>query len=94
MSSDTLRQAIALDRAGDKDGARALLQSILDNDPMNVRAWLWMTDVVPTDEEKKYCLEIVLSINPDNKTAQAGMKFLGAKRTEAQFDESALPKHL
>ncbi len=68
--SDTLEQAIAAIRAGDKNTGGQLLNQVLQTDPRNETAWLWMTAVVGSDEERRKILEYVLSINPDNETAR------------------------
>ena len=77
MSSNTLQQAIALAKSGDKAGARQLLESILQHEPNNETAWIWMTDVVESDYERRICLEKVLSINPGNLIAKEGLHHLG-----------------
>lgn len=40
--SDKLVEAQAAIRAGDKRGARTLLQEVVRQDPQNFRAWLWL----------------------------------------------------
>jgi hypothetical protein len=68
--SDTPEQAIAAIKAGDKNTGGQLLNQVLQTDPQNETAWLWMTAVVGSDEERRKILEHVLSINPDNEIAQ------------------------
>ncbi len=87
--SDTLEQAIAAIRAGDKNTGRQLLNQVLQTDPRNETAWLWMTAVVGSDEERRKILEYVLSINPDNETARnslAKLKPLASPATGVQVD--------
>ena len=71
-----LKQAIAAAKAGRKAEARRLLEAVLDADERNEQAWLWLGEVVESEEERLICLENVLVINPDNQTARQGLAFL------------------
>ena len=73
----SLEQAIAAIRAGDKKTGRALLADIIQADWDNETAWLWLSSVVETDDERRRCLKRVLEINPDNQAAQRGLALLG-----------------
>ncbi len=87
--SETLEQAIAAIRAGDKNTGGQLLNQVLQTDPRNETAWLWMTAVVGSDEERRKILEYVLSINPDNETARnslAKLKPPASPATDVQVD--------
>jgi hypothetical protein len=74
----TLKQAVVAAKAGRKAEARRLLETVLDADERNEQAWLWLSDVVESDEERIICLENVLTINPDNEMARKGLSALGA----------------
>jgi thioredoxin-like negative regulator of GroEL len=74
----TLRQGVHAAKAGRKEEARQLLEAVLDADERNEQAWLWMSDVVDSDEERLICLENVLAINPNNEIARKGLAALGA----------------
>jgi hypothetical protein len=76
--TDTLKRAIAAAKAGRKAEARRLLEMVLDADERNERAWLWLSDVVESDEERIVCLENVLTINPENEMARKGLALLRA----------------
>ncbi len=73
----TLRQAAAAAKAGRKAEARHLLETVLDADERNEQAWLWMSGVVDSDEERIICLENVLTINPQNQAARKGLAAFG-----------------
>ena len=73
----TLRQAIVATKEGRKEEARYLLETVLDADERNEQAWLWMSAVVESDEERIVCLENVLTINPNNEAAHKGLAALG-----------------
>ena len=68
-----LRQAVAAAKAGRKAEARHLLETVLDADEHNELAWLWMSGVVDSDDERIICLENVLTINPQNQAARKGL---------------------
>ncbi len=73
-----LNRAIIAAKAGRKTEARQLLEAVLDADERNERAWLWLSGVVDSDEERVICLENVLSINPANQAARRGLAILRA----------------
>lgn len=73
----TLDQAITAAKAGRTAEARHLLETVLDADQHNEQAWLWMSGVVDSDEERIICLENVLTINPQNAPARKGLAALG-----------------
>jgi hypothetical protein len=76
-AADTLNQAIAALKAGNRAEARRLLESILAVDRRNEQAWLWMSGVVDQDAERVICLENVLTLNPYNQRARKGLEMLG-----------------
>lgn len=72
-----VRAGVEAYRAGKKAEARTLLEKVLELDEYNEQAWLWLSAVVETPEEKRTCLENVLVINPRNDNARTGLKSLG-----------------
>jgi hypothetical protein len=83
----TLEQAISAAKAGRKEEARRLLEAVLNADERNEQAWLWMSGVVDSDEERVICLENVLTINPNNELARKGLAALGADPTPLPVQE-------
>jgi hypothetical protein len=75
----TLKQAVSAAKAGRKLEARDLLEAVLDADDRNEQAWLWMSGVTDSDEERVICLENVLTVNPHNEAAKKGLAALGAE---------------
>jgi hypothetical protein len=88
---DTLQAGITAAREGRREEARELLQQALQADPRSEQGWLWMSAVVETDDERRICLERVLTINPKNQTAQAGLEKLGSADGLGDSVESYLP---
>lgn len=65
-----LQQAIALARSGSRDDARALLESIVSDNPNLETAWLWLASVSDDKTERIGYLKQALAINPHNPTTQ------------------------
>jgi len=72
-----LRAGVTALKAGELDKARKLLTQVIKIDEQNERAWLWLSGAVKTKEERRVCLENVLTINPDNEMAKKGLTKLG-----------------
>lgn len=73
--SEKLQQAIANIKSGNKNQGQQLLAQILQTEPNNETAWLWMSAVVDEDK-RKYCIERVLKINPNNEVAKQALENL------------------
>jgi hypothetical protein len=78
--ADRLQRAIAAIRADDKETGKRLLVEVIRDDPRHETAWLWMSSVLDSDAERRFCLERVLAINPGNQLARQGLEALGAKQ--------------
>jgi hypothetical protein len=88
---DVLQAGITAARAGQRSEARALLKEALQANPHSEQGWLWMSAVVESDAERRVCLERVLSINPQNQTARAGLDKLRAAPAGQSEDLAYLP---
>jgi hypothetical protein len=69
MTANKLQEAITLIRSGDKQGGQKLLTEVLNAEPGNETAWLWMSALM-SGEKRRFCLEKVLSINPHHQQAR------------------------
>ena len=81
MNSDKLRQAIALILEGDKRAALSLLSKLVQEEPYNEAAWICLFECVESVSKKKYCLQKILAINPDNQNARSELEKLTSKHT-------------
>lgn len=73
MSSSNERQlqdAIRLIRQRQTEAGKEILIGLLNEDPTDDRAWVWMSAAVDSDELRRECLEEALKHNPANATAQ------------------------
>ncbi len=71
-----LQKGIAAARSGRCEEARRLLHQVIQANPKDEMAWLWMSGLVETNAQKRTCLERVLKVNPQNTYARAGLKRL------------------
>jgi tetratricopeptide (TPR) repeat protein len=85
--TEWLAKGIAAAKAGNDAAARELLSHVVDQDPQNEQAWLWLASVVQTDEELEICLENVLTINPANEAARARLAMLSSLQAPAPAAE-------
>jgi len=71
-----LREGIAAIKAGQNERAHELLIRVVARDEQNAQAWLWLSGVVESLEDRKVCLENVLQIDPDNAPARKGLAWV------------------
>jgi hypothetical protein len=79
MVPDKLNQAIQLIKAGNKQAALPLLKQIVQSEPDNEMAWLWLYSCVENLSQKKYCLQKALEINPNNINAHNAKEKLSSE---------------
>jgi hypothetical protein len=79
MTTEKLSQAVQLIKSGNKIDALPILKEVVQTEPNNENAWLWLYSCVENVEQKRYCLQQVLKINPNNQGAQ---KWLAAFKAE------------
>ncbi|HKI05866.1 MAG TPA: hypothetical protein VKK31_28050 [Thermoanaerobaculia bacterium] len=73
---DKLDQAIAAIEADERKVGANLLLALLQVEPDNEDAWLWLETVSDSPEKRKLCLTEVLRINPRNREARRGLASL------------------
>jgi len=73
MSSDLLQQAITAIKSGNKGNGAQILTQLVKQDPANETAWLWLSVCVESTEQKRYCLNRALEINPNNRDARQAL---------------------
>lgn len=70
-SADILQAAVQAARAGRKIEARDLLLELVEIEPHNEMAWMWLSGLVDTLEDRIIACENVLTINPANEKVRA-----------------------
>jgi hypothetical protein len=71
-----LQRGIAAARSGRSGEAVRILEKVIRAEPDNEMAWLWLSGLMTTNEQKRACLEKVLRANPENLYARAGLRRL------------------
>jgi len=78
-STEALQKAILAVRAGRKVEARDLLIMVVENDPRNEMAWMWLSGLVDSLEDQIIACENVLTINPANEKVRVYLMELQKK---------------
>jgi|GEM_PF-712666 len=88
-----LRAGITAAKAGQREQARQSLLRVIEQDEASIPAWLWLSTVLDDREERRICLENVLTLDPDNTHARAGLLRLDQPAQEDRKPEthSTLP---
>lgn len=74
-----LQQAVEAGQKGEHARARKLLLKLLRTDNREPLYWLLMSTAVESREERIYCLQNVLFLDPDNSAAKHDLELLGAE---------------
>ena len=77
-----LEEGIAAAKAGQKERARQCLMQVVEADENDEQAWLWLSGVVESLEDKQVCLENILALNPDSDLAKRGLAWIAQQRAE------------
>jgi tetratricopeptide (TPR) repeat protein len=90
MAQDKMYKAAleAIDQ-GQTARARDLFTRLLRTDSSKAEYWLWMSTLVESAQERIYCLESALRVDPNNEAAKRGLIILGAR--EAGKDVTPIP---
>lgn len=75
-----LKMAIEAAKNENKPGARMMLQQVIDEDPKNERAMLWMAKIARNGAEREAWLEKVLKVNPKNDVALQALEKITSKQ--------------
>jgi predicted RNA-binding Zn-ribbon protein involved in translation (DUF1610 family)/ribosomal protein S27E len=78
----SLAQGIGAVKEGDMDEAYYCLTRVLRGDwdeENRANAWLWLSQVVTADDEKRHCLEQVLALKPAHGLARRGLAVLDGR---------------
>jgi tetratricopeptide (TPR) repeat protein len=83
-SSEIVQRAIQSARAGRRTEARDLLLDVVESDPQNETAWMWLSGLVDSLEDRIIACENVLTINPANEKVRAYLAQLKRHRQSLQ----------
>ena len=97
-SANLTRRAIVAYQAGRPETARELLGEALQLDPANELAWIWLAALAHKAEEKRYCLERALELNPHGPARDALVELEGvdsaAPAYVAPVEDLPLPREI
>lgn len=85
--NEILQQAKAFIKAGQKKKGGQILAQIVKQQPDNEEAWFLLARCVSSKQQKTYCLDKVLKINPQNINATDALQKLQQKQT-FQFEDN------
>jgi tetratricopeptide (TPR) repeat protein len=71
------QEALAAIEEQDNLRAKDLLTRLLKIDQNNPQYWLWMSAVVSSEKERRFCLQQVIKFDPNNSDARRGLILLG-----------------
>ena len=78
MSDDVmLQEAIEAVSRGQRQRAKDLFTRLLRVNQSNPTYWLWMSSLVDTPKERRYCLQNVLKLEPNHEGAKRGLVMMG-----------------
>lgn len=84
-----LKEAIAAAKAGQRPRARELLLELVEAEPDNETAWLWLSGLLPTLRERIVALETALKLNPLNPHTSQQLHKLRTRYAAWQAEQAA-----
>ncbi len=85
-----LQEAIEAVANGHRERARDLLTRLLRANQSNPKYWLWMSSVVESAKERKYCLQKTIQLDPANRAAKLGLILEGVTSPEEVVQPATL----
>lgn len=79
MDSNRVQEAIQLCKAGKKLEAEQILEPLVQSDPHNILAWMWLVEARPTVAEKLRNLETCARLNPGDETVRRALAAFQAR---------------
>ena len=97
MAEDDLALGIEAAQTGELERAKSYLARAVRQNPKSEEGWLWLGRCLTNVEQRKYCYERVLQLNPRNAEAQSDLDHLFLSKvaepsntTENLFNEIAV----
>ena len=91
MSSvDLLRRGIEAAHADRKIEAREIFLQVVEIDPRNELAWMWLSGLVDDLEDQIIACENVLAINPENQKVRLFLEGLKRKQHELRGEDQGI----
>jgi V4R domain-containing protein len=75
--------------SGQKDIAREALGRVVEMEPNNEEAWLWLSGVASSLTQMRGALDRVISINPNNQQAREGLAWVNTREAQLRAAQAA-----
>jgi hypothetical protein len=89
MPSEQLIRAINLAKSGQKDIARQILLKIVEQEPHNEMAWIWLVDTMPTDAQRIATIKQCLNHIPSSKNARRALEAFTQRQSNTEDQQVA-----
>jgi len=86
-----LSEAVTAAKLGQKSLARKILQDLVEKDPRNERAWLWLAALYEDQTEAYAALNRVLDINPNNEQALKALALARLQEGAERYKQPCAP---
>ncbi|HEX7555879.1 MAG TPA: M14 family metallopeptidase [Leptolinea sp.] len=86
--TELLAQAIRAIQYGHKSAAAGYLNRILEQDPENMDAWRWLSECMPNQSKRDYCLEQAGLSALSNQSHRAAIRLPGASISQSFMTEA------
>lgn len=70
MAENLLELGLQAAQKGEKEKAITYLSKYVIENPLSEEGWLYLGDLIPDNEKRKYCYERAMSINPSNQNTR------------------------
>jgi hypothetical protein len=91
-SVDLLRRGIEAAHANRKVEAREIFMQVVEVDPRNELAWMWLSGLVDNLEDQIIACENVLTINPENQKVRLFLDNLKRKQQALRGENREAPQ--
>ena len=91
-SADLLRRGIEAARADRRVEAREIFMQVVEVDPRNESAWMWLSGLVDNLEDQIIACENVLTINPENQKVRLFLDSLKLKQQVLRGENRETPQ--
>lgn len=70
MAENLLELGLQAAQRGEKEKAITYLAKYVIENPLSEEGWLYLGDLIPDNEKRKYCYERAMSVNPSNQNTR------------------------
>jgi hypothetical protein len=86
-----MEEGIAAARAGNRSEAARLFKQVVSADQGNTEAWLWLSDALDNQDERRKILTWLLSMDPENRRARSRLSAIERLQRTAAVPPPPIP---